>query len=397
MKNIFVAISLIITLSVSDGFSQNRSIVFSEKPWMEIQATAKKENKLIFLDAYASWCGPCKWMAANIFSNDTIADYFNKNFVCAKIDMEKGEGIALARQYEVRAYPTLLFIDADGKMIHKRVGASRKIKDYIDLVLIAQDPDKCLSATLKKYQQGNLEPVFIFSYLSNLKDAYMPVADPLKKYISTQKSENLISQANWNIIYRFSDNINSAEFIYLVSHHKEFEQRYTKDSVQDKIDNVYSYELNKFFRMKPFPQSGWDNLIEVIKKSGYSKTNEIILDAQLSLYEYKKDTGGYLDLTYKEVDMVYWNDYNKLNNAASRVNSFTGSKKHLEKAAEWSKRSIELNDVPFNNDTFAAILFKLGKKEEAIKTQKKVIELARKNNLSTKNYENTLLKMQSGK
>jgi thiol-disulfide isomerase/thioredoxin len=287
MKKFFLTISIVVTLSLSDGFSQNRSISFSEKPWAEIQAVAKKENKLIFLDAFAAWCGPCKWMAANIFTNDTIADYYNKTFVCAKIDMEKGEGITLARQFEVRAYPTLLFIDADGNMVHKKVGAARKIKEYIDLGITAQDPEKCFAATLKKYQAGSLDPAFMMIFLKNLQDAYIPVDEPLKKYIATQKSDDLINRVNWNIIFNFSVDMNSPEFIYLVGHHKEFEQRYTGDSVQSKIYQVYSYELNKISRTRPFSQSNWDNLIETIKKSGLPGANEFVLDAQSKMQQGK--------------------------------------------------------------------------------------------------------------
>jgi uncharacterized protein YyaL (SSP411 family) len=58
---------------------------------------AKKENKLIFVDAYASWCGPCKLMVKNIFPLKTVGDYYNSHFINAKIDMEKGEGIELAK------------------------------------------------------------------------------------------------------------------------------------------------------------------------------------------------------------------------------------------------------------------------------------------------------------
>jgi len=400
MKNMFLTAILVMIFSFPAAYSQNRSILFRERPWAEIQEAAKKENKLIFLDAYASWCGPCKWMAANIFTNDTVADYYNEKFICAKIDMEKGEGITLAKKYEVRAYPTLLFISPDGEMVHKKVGAYRNVSEYINLGMNAQEPDKCFSSTLKKYQAGNLDPDFIFIHLSNLKDAYLPVTEPLKKYISTQKSEDLISQANWNIIYNFSDDINSSEFIYLVSHHKEFEKRYTKDAVQRKIDNVYSYELNKFFRMKPFPQASWDNLIGIIKQSGYSRADEVVLDARLSLYSYRKDTTGFLSLAFSEVDLIYRDDYTKLNNVAWQVynyTGYTGNKKYLEKAAEWSKRSVELMDEPFNNNTYAAILFKLGEKKEAIRIQTKAIELARKNNLPTKAYEDALLKMKTGK
>lgn len=99
---------------------------------------AKKEKKLIFVDAYAVWCGPCKWMEANTFSEKEVGDAFNDKFINLKIDMEKGEGPELARKYNVRAYPTMFLIDGDGKVVKRILGAKKKkqlldeVADYID-------------------------------------------------------------------------------------------------------------------------------------------------------------------------------------------------------------------------------------------------------------------------
>jgi len=83
---------------------------------------ASKKKKLIFVDAYTSWCGPCKMMNSNTFKNVPAGEYFNANFISMKIDMEVGEGPAFAMKYGVRAYPTLLFINSKGEVIHKVLG-----------------------------------------------------------------------------------------------------------------------------------------------------------------------------------------------------------------------------------------------------------------------------------
>ena len=84
---------------------------------------AKASNKLIFMDAYAVWCGPCKYMTSNVFPDEEVGKLYNAKFINLKMDMEKGEGPALAAKYEVRAYPTLFFIDGDGKVVKKVLGA----------------------------------------------------------------------------------------------------------------------------------------------------------------------------------------------------------------------------------------------------------------------------------
>jgi len=92
-------------------------IQFIEADWGKALAEAKKQNKLIFLDAYASWCGPCKLLKKNTFPDKEAGEYFNTNFISVAIDMEKGDGPALSEKFSVNAYPTLIITDANGKII----------------------------------------------------------------------------------------------------------------------------------------------------------------------------------------------------------------------------------------------------------------------------------------
>ncbi|MBC7565839.1 MAG: thioredoxin family protein [Pedobacter sp.] len=99
-----------------------RQINFIENSWDLALKKAKAENKYIFVDAYAVWCGPCKLLKATTFKNHEVADLFNKNFVNLSLDMEKGEGIKLAEKWGIEAYPTLLVLDSNGKVITGNVG-----------------------------------------------------------------------------------------------------------------------------------------------------------------------------------------------------------------------------------------------------------------------------------
>ena len=89
----------------------------------EAIAKAKETGKPIFVDAYATWCGPCKWMAAKSFTQESVGTYYNKNFINVKLDAEKGQGVAFAQEFKVRAYPSLFFITHEGRVIKKVEGA----------------------------------------------------------------------------------------------------------------------------------------------------------------------------------------------------------------------------------------------------------------------------------
>src|SRR5690606_18673307 len=98
------------------------SIVLIENAFSTAVKKAKAEHKYIFVDAYKTWCGPCKQLKNITFKDSEAADFFNKNFVNLSVDMEKGDGIDLASKWDVLAYPTLLVIDANGKILLRSIG-----------------------------------------------------------------------------------------------------------------------------------------------------------------------------------------------------------------------------------------------------------------------------------
>src|ERR1700748_2934618 len=85
----------------------NDKIHFIEDAWNEALKQAAAQHKYIFVDAYATWCGPCKMLRATTFKDAKVSAFFNQNFVNISIDMEKGMGPQLAQQWRLEAYPTL--------------------------------------------------------------------------------------------------------------------------------------------------------------------------------------------------------------------------------------------------------------------------------------------------
>jgi thioredoxin 1 len=110
-------------------------IQFFEGTLNEAKAKAKAENKLIFFDAYASWCGPCKAMKKNVFPDPLVGKVFNEKYVSVAYDMEVGEGLAISSSYPVQGYPTLMFLDADGKIVGSFLGG----RDASSLIALAME------------------------------------------------------------------------------------------------------------------------------------------------------------------------------------------------------------------------------------------------------------------
>jgi thiol-disulfide isomerase/thioredoxin len=379
------------------GFTnaQNRSINFEKGNWEEILTKAEKENKLIFLDAYTTWCGPCKWMAANVFTNDTVADFFNTHFVNAKIDMEKGEGIELAKKYNVRAYPTLLYINGKGEMVHQVVGASAG-PGFVKQGLAALNPFENLNALTVAYQNGKRDDEFVKNYLKTLSMAYMNSSKEASDFLMAKPEGELFSETSWQIIKEHTKDDDAPEFKFFLANQKSYVEKFGEEEVKKKIAEVYSNQINSIVYGN-FDEKKFAQVKENIRKSGMEDAEMIIFMAELGHFENTGNWKKYAALAIEGADNYLSNEPYILNAVAWNFYENINDKKLLAKAESWAVKSTTLMPEHFNYDTYAAVLYKLGKKAEAIKAQEKAIELAKEKGESTEDYEEMLKKIKSGK
>lgn len=140
---VFAGIASTMAFNTQDTVAQTEEkdgINFFDGTFKEALAEAKKQNKPIFMDSYTSWCHWCKVLNKTTFKDPAVINYLNANFINLKMNMEKGEGPSLAREFKVSGYPTLLFLDYDREVISTVVGykkadaflveAKKAIKDY---------------------------------------------------------------------------------------------------------------------------------------------------------------------------------------------------------------------------------------------------------------------------
>ncbi|MEY3236404.1 MAG: hypothetical protein RI883_505 [Bacteroidota bacterium] len=122
----------------STNQKEGEGIKFKSLTLEKAKAEALENDQLIFIDAYTSWCGPCKKMAATSFKDAAVGELFNEKFINLKIDCELDvDGPEISRMYKVQAYPTLLIIDGNGKLIKQVVG----FKSAEQLIALANSVD----------------------------------------------------------------------------------------------------------------------------------------------------------------------------------------------------------------------------------------------------------------
>jgi len=376
MKQYLFSITLSLLVS-SFSFAEDKGIVFNHSDFKTILAQAKKENKLVIIDAYTSWCGPCKWMAANIFTNDTVGQFYNTNFICAKFDMEKDEGLTIAKTYSVSVFPTFLFLDGDGKMVHRAVGGAPS-QEFIGFGKNALDPSTQLSALMKRYENGERKSDFISTYVRMLAYANMhhEYEVALQEYFKTQPETELISAENWQMIVDMVYDHNSPQFNYVLNNKQLFASKYTEEKVNEKIRSVYTSSLRKYIAKKD--DLGYHHLRSIIEKSNDSNSESVLFNADLSYYAMKKDWADYSKQAVLYTDKYYSTNSGMLNQIAWNFYENVADKNLLAKAEGWAKKSIEIKDGYANHDTYAAVLYKLGKHKDAKQAAEDAIALAKK-------------------
>lgn len=161
--------TLVIALSTSFAFAGS-GISFKNISLEEAKALAAESNKLIFVDAYADWCGPCKWMAANTFTDDEVAEFYNNNVISLQIDMESEMGMEFDLRYNVDAYPTLLFLNAEGAIVKRYTGAL-DASEFLRLGQLVVDPSASKVKPLEaKILGGNHDEALVLEYMLACSD-----------------------------------------------------------------------------------------------------------------------------------------------------------------------------------------------------------------------------------
>jgi thiol-disulfide isomerase/thioredoxin len=373
-KLAIVAFGLFLSLQ----YIMAQGIQFSEGSWADIQKKAKSENKYVFVDAYAVWCGPCKWMAKNIFTEKSVGDVFNKSFVSYKFDMEKGEGPDFSQKYNVHFYPTYLFFNPNGELVHISGGA-KEAKDFVTDAENALNPEKQLFSLKKQFESGKKDADFLANYLEALEGAGMTkeASEPLNLYLSSQKEVDLVSEKTFNILCNLTNNVRDKGFQTLTKYTAEYSKLKGEKTVNEAIENIIlnSYETAGRQSDAVFKKET-DKIVSNTSLSKEMK-DEMTLYGDVLYAQYTNDFNTYCSQVDKLVEKysAKYANYNFLNNIAWYMYENTDDKTKLKKAESYAKRSVNAQKEFFNLDTYAHILFKLGKNKEAKTAIEEAIQL----------------------
>ncbi len=354
---------------------KQNGIEFETGTWAEVLAKAKAEDKPIFLDGYASWCGPCKRMIKTVFTDGGVGRYYNENFINYKLDMEKGEGPALARKYKVKSYPTFLFFNSDGELVHRSLGYQEPSK-FLVTAKDATDPDKSLVSLATRYEAGERDQEFLKNYSVALRNASMPYSGVAQEYIEKLDEKELETKDAREFVFSFADKIESQSFAILMDNKEAFIDQFGAEKVNRKIQRcalksvgaaAVSNDDNKMSDIK-----------KILKKNGGDNSKAMINQAYMAYHKLRQEWNDYSKYAIKFVDSSKEPGASTLNNIAWDFYEHVDDKKALMQATDWAKRSVDIDCQYYNCDTYAALLYKTAQYEKAKDAAEKAIQQAMK-------------------
>lgn len=351
---------------------QAGGIDFFHGTWDEAIAEAKAQDKIIFVDAYAEWCGPCKRMAKNVFTHDKVGEFYNANFVNLKLDMEKSENKKFRQKYPVSAFPTLFYIDYTGEVVQKVKGA-QQVDGFINLGKSALKKVDRSGEFAKEYEAGNREPELIYNYVKALNKAGKPSLAIANEYIRSQK--DMDTPENMKFIWVATNEADSRIFNMLIENRKKITALVGEDKVNQQILKACQNTAQKALEFEN--EDLLDEAKDKMKKYYPAMANNFALNWDMAYCKAAGDCKDYLKAANAFAKKEAKGQPDELIDLAQEVQkSFPKDLKARKLAETLAEQAVEKGDTYKYSFTYATILYKNGKKAEALKVAKNSLSMA---------------------
>lgn len=362
MKRFFIVIiSLFIALPHLQA--QNNGITFFKGSWAELQAQAKLQNKPFFIDCYTSWCGPCHRMSTEVFTKKEVGDFYNQNYIAYQLDMEHGDGRTVGLRYDVEMYPTYLFFNPQGELIHKTMGY-KSGESFIRDGRVALDANNSLYGLAKRFKAGDKDTAMLKKLinLANYNDKEL-CEQALEGYWETIPEADYIKPENWNIFNSIEQDINSKAYKYVENHKLEFVKTYGEGNVNNALLLKANSSIEKAAQTKD--EATFKKAKTIIMASD---NESIINEAEYCEILFDRNTGRWNDYI-KNADaylLKHPNDESIYKAFAEYILS-TDVKDHkvLNKALDYATQSANIQKGYQNTAAQAEALYRLGRIKEA--------------------------------
>lgn len=386
-----IIFTLLSTLLIQAACMAQQTIVFTKRTYSNLLLQAKKEKKPAMIYFTGTGCSLCIEMEKHVFTSEAVRNFYNKNFVSLESfdDAYKPDSATkrLRRQYGIVSNPSFIFIDGNGKIIHK--SGYQTEEGFLKAGKQAISPDDNYSGWSRKIDEGKFDTETVSKFLAIEQSPYLYSAngyrckaqDVLDKYFASIQENDYSHTANWKIIDNYVYNPYSGIFNYLLSNSPVFEKRYGKKNVNKKIYEVYAAAWSGNMASEAYKKA--ENLVR-------NATNPM---ARLLIQYHEMDTDGEQMMKNTQADWQSFltkynttvseyayiiNPYFIFNVAKSVCEQQPVRTENIRIVNRWMEAMLNEKDREDYDyfDVYAKTHFLLGNKKEAIAIEEKAIQLA---------------------
>lgn len=453
MKQIILVIALIISIQCHGQIT----FINDTTPWESLSKTAKKERKLIFIHLEGNECEQCNEVASKGFSGTDLKDIYQKNFIAVRSNVTSENGRKLAEKFGIKGALVSLYVDAEGNVLNRFNGSTSNSGAYFDYArtALSRKGSKQLSDFDKEYQNGERSAAFLKAYILKRREVNIPANDLLDEYIGKLPIDSIVNFHVVKFIYQQGPTLDSRGYkvVQALVPHRMIDSLYKsvpfheaygfnsaivgntmRKAVETKsqdlayqsssfLQNTYNRDFGKgrlafernmahFFLAVKDTAAYFRHSRQLIQQNhlwltvdSLKRMDEEMLQKNLADQTPLGPAGEKQAVRFAPPSQYF---HTELNNHAWNFYQFNNNPRDLENALMWSKKSMEWheelrrdkNHLPLGNpayiDTYAHLLYKLGRKNEAIEWQTKAVEAQKVTGMSWASMEKSLSEMKAG-
>ncbi|MBK8487372.1 MAG: thioredoxin family protein [Chitinophagales bacterium] len=368
-----------------------QDVNFFQGDWEALNKEALQQNKIIMVDAFTDWCGPCKAMDKMMFhDNAKVAEYINAHFLAYKVDCERDFGLVFTRKFKISGYPSLLFFNANGQLIERNLGFDPDEDNFLASLadVVNMDQSDTYGYDAKKLDMD--WPDFYAQAYRNANDSTwkFPKDADVSGYLAQQ--EDITTEINWAVMSRF----NLDEY-----YTKEFKRRFGKlhklykKEATTKMQKILFAEVVEAANAKD--EVMFSDVLAEVDSYFPGDPDNFKVQLQQYYYEATENWEGFAELMTNVIkDGKMEIDIDGINSAAWTLYEKCDNPEILEMAKAWFQPYLPTLNTYAVMDTYAALLYKLNNLDEAKLWANKAIETGKQTGENVQETEMLLKKIQ---
>ncbi len=376
-KSIFTVFFAIISFSIV-----GQGIEFVEVTWQEAVELAKQENKLLFVDSYAKWCGPCKRMAREEFVKPEVGDVYNSNFINLKLDMETKNGRTFDSKYPVTAYPTMFFLNGEGEVV-KKVRGGKKSAQLISMAKTVLKSYDTSGQFKEKYDAGDRSYEVVYNYVEALNKASKPSLKISNDYLKSDPE--ITEEQRLKFLFIATVDADSKIFEKMTKSKKDIIQLVSEKKFNKKVESACHNTV-----VKAIEYETESLLEEAVEKSKFlTKDKELFgLKCKLKYYSNIKNSKAYGDAA-KDISKIFLKqDPSKMKTLIIDIQkNFKKDEKLIKQSVDYAKKYHKKTKSLESTMVYAKSLMLVKKYDDAVDLLNKSIKEATEKGESTRSLE----------